>query len=91
MVSFIFIYYFMSIFLFFLLHCFIAKQIVFLSSITRNSLEVPFHSFKTHCFFDPDLDAKARRNAISVARAESTVSTAAAVDMAEGVAVAVIR
>ena len=81
----------MSIFLFFLLHCFIAKQIVFLSSITRNSLEVPFHSFKTHCFFDPDLDAKARRNAISVARPVEASGVTVAVDIAEGASVAVIR
>lgn len=81
----------MSIFLFFLLHCFIAKQIVFLSSIARNSLEVPFHSFKTHCFFDPDLDAEARRNAIVAARAGNVVDNAAAVDTAEAAAVVVIR
>ena len=79
----------MSIFLFFLLHCFIAKQIVFLSSITRNSLEVPFHSFKTHCFFDPDLDAKARRNATDARTAIG--ATAAVADTAEAVAAAVIR
>ena len=81
----------MSIFLFFLLHCFIAKQIVFLSSITRNSLEVPFHSFKTHCFFDPDLDAKARRNAIAVARVATAVDTAVAADTAEASVTAVTR